>query len=417
MQPLSDRIRPSSIEDIIGHFHLVANNKIIERIVKSKEIPSIILWGPAGCGKTTLAKIIAQKDGINMEVISATNSGAEDLRSVFKRAIDYKKYNQQTILFADEIHFFKKNQQDLLLPYIEDGTITLIGATTENPSFELNSALLSRCRVIKLESLTNEDLDNIISRAEKLENKKLNLTNEARKSLCEMSMGDARYLLNACEDLFKLESKKELNEEDLNKYIERKASSYDKNRDKHYEMASAFQKSIRGSDVQASLYWMARMLNVGEPVNFILRRMTVIAVEDIGMADPNAILQVNAARQAYEFVGSPEGELAISQAVVYLATSPKSNAQYLACKKAIAETKGDNFSPPIHILNAPTKMMQELDYKKDYIYDHDTPNCFSGQNYFPREIQEKTFYSPNERGFERDVKKRIEYWNKLKNEK
>lgn len=418
MQPLADKIRPQTIKDLAGQEHLLGDNGILMRILDSDKIPSVILWGPAGCGKTTVAKILAEKSGFAFEMLSATNSGASDLKKVFETAKFRKANGKGTVLLIDEIHCFRRNQQDLFLPYIEDGTIILIGATTENPSFELNSALLSRCRLIVFKPLDNEALHTVLKRAEDSEGRELPLTIDARETLVALADGDGRYLLNMCEELFetKLEDGKQLNSDELLELTQKRSPVYDKTRDSHYNLISAFQKSIRGSDVNAALYWMARMISAGENPHYVLRRLTVIAVEDIGMADPNALLQVTAARQAYDFLGSPEGDLAISQAVVYCATAPKSNAQYKACHSVYSDVKHTGTpNPPKHILNAPTKVMKDLGYHEGYIYDHDTPNCFSGQNYFPEELDgRRDYYKPNQRGFERDIDKRMKYWNGLR---
>ncbi len=413
-QPLADKIRPDDFSLITGQDHLFDENGIITRIVASGKIPSMILWGPAGCGKTTTAKILAKKSGLEVEFISATNSGASDLRAIFEKAEKLKKDGKATILLIDEIHCFKRNQQDLFLPYIENGTITLIGATTENPSFELNSALLSRCRLIIFNSLDQKALMNLLERAEEKENKKLPIEEEARATLCEISGADGRYLLNMCEELFNSKPKKPLNSSELLNFLQRKTANYDKSRDGHYNLISALHKSVRGSDAQAALYWVARMMVAGENPHYLFRRLTRMAMEDIGLADPNALLQAIAAREAYDLMGSPEGDIAITNLVIYLANCPKSNAGEIAINSVMQAVKGHSFNPPKHILNAPTKMMKEIGYSDGYIYDHDTPNCFSGQDYFPEEYPRRIFYKPNERGFEREIKKRIEYWDELR---
>jgi len=351
----------------------------------------------------------------------ATNSNTAELRKIFDAAKKRKEEGKETILIVDEIHHFNRTQQDLFLPFIEDGTIILIGATTENPSFELNSALLSRCRIVVLESLKTQDLDEIISKCEDYFGKKLPLSEDARKELIELSCGDARYLINLCEELSDFEEKEEINPKKLLELVQQKSANYDKDRDGHYGLISAFHKSLRGSDVDAALYYTARMMIAGENPHYILRRLTRFASEDIGNADPNALLQCLAAKDSYDFLGSPEGDYAISNAVIYCATAPKSNACYLAHKSAFkSAVQYNNYSPPKHILNAPTKFMKEQGFKDGYIYDHDTKNCFSGQEYFPTELLEKNngrpkYYEPNERGFEREVIKRISYWNSLRN--
>lgn len=413
-QPLADKLRPNDFNEITGQDHLFGESGIITRIISSGKIPSMILWGPAGCGKTTTAKILAKKSGLEVAFLSATNSGASDLRLVFERAEKLKKDGKGTILLVDEIHCFKRNQQDLFLPYIENGTITLIGATTENPSFELNSALLSRCRLIIFNSHDKNSLLSLIEKAEKFENKKLPITQEAKDTLYDLSGSDGRYLLNMCEELFNSNLKKELDSKELVNFLQRRANTYDKSNESHYNLISALHKSIRGSDVQAALYWVARMMNGGENPHYLFRRLTRMAMEDIGMADPNALVQAINARQAYDLLGSPEGDIAITNLVIYLANCPKSNSGEIAIMNALKETKGHNFNPPKHILNAPTKMMKEIGYSEGYIYDHDTPNCFSGQDYFPTEYPRKIFYTPNERGFEREIKKRMDYWDELR---
>jgi len=413
-QPLADKIRPDDFSLIVGQNHLFNENGIITRIVKSGKIPSMILWGPAGCGKTTTARILAKKSGLYTEFLSATSSNSSDLRNIFEKAESLKKDGKGTALLIDEIHCFKRNQQDLFLPYVENGTITLIGVTTENPSFELNSALLSRCRLLIFNQLTKEALLLLISRAEEKENKKLMLTNDAKLTLCDLAGADGRYLLNMCEELFNTNLKKEIDTEDLIKLLQKKNSVYDKSRDGHYNLISALHKSIRGSDVQSSLYWCARMMTAGENPHYLLRRLTRMAMEDIGLADPNALIQAINAKEAYDFLGSPEGDQAITNLVIYLANSPKSNAGYIAYNTVMKEVIGHQFNPPKHILNAPTKVMKNLGYSDGYIYDHDTPNCFSGQNYFPEEYPRRDFYIPNERGFEREFKKRMDYWENLR---
>ena len=416
MQPLADKLRPTSIEELAGQQHLLADNGILKRICSQKQLPSMILWGPAGTGKTTVAKILLNKEGYFSETISATSTGVPELRKIFELAENrYKDFNKSTILFIDEIHCFKKNQQDVLLPYIEKGIIILIGATTENPSFELNSAILSRCRIIIFKTLDDESLESIVAKAEKVEDKKLPLTKEARRTLISLCNGDARYLLNMCEELFQVETKKKLNIDELLQIVEKRKASYDKKNDNHYNLISAFHKSIRGSDVQAALYWMARMLDGGEQVHYIFRRLINIAVEDIGMADPQAIVQVMSCLQGFDMMGEPDGILCLTHAVIYCATAPKSNAGYMAQSAVFQDIKQNNYqNPPKHILNAPTTLMKNLDYSKGYIYDHDTPLCFSGQNYFPENMTRREYYKPNERGFERDIKKRLEYWNNLR---
>ncbi|MFT6105822.1 MAG: putative ATPase [Rickettsiales bacterium] len=430
-QPLADALRPDSFADVVGQDHLFGNEGILSRIEKSDKIPSLILWGSAGCGKTTIAKIVAANSKIPSTIISATNSGVADLRKVFEVATRCKKDGLSTVLIVDEIHRFNRAQQDLFLPLIEDGTIILIAATTENPSFELNSALLSRCRIVEFKTLDEAAMKIMIQKAEKYLDKKLLLSDEAENHLIAMAAGDGRYFLNMCEELFvfsgheSTSSKKNpsgvINKETLLKLVAKRSANYDKNRDGHYNLISALHKSMRGSDADASLYYLARMMSAGEDPHYLLRRIVRFASEDIGMADPNALIQALAAKDSYDFLGSPEGDYAIANAAIYCATAPKSNSCYVAYKAALIDAKNFNsLMPPKNILNSPTKMMKDLDYGKDYIYDHDTKNTFSGQEYFPDEILIKRprpkYYSPNKKGFEREIVKRLDYWRKLKNE-
>ncbi len=445
--PLADLLRPQNLDEIIGQEHLFGDSGALSVIKNSANVPSMILWGPPGVGKTTIAKSLSKIAEAEFVVMSAINSGAADIRKVVEeaksRSGNNKKdenslfenpttNNQQpatnkTILMIDEIHHFNKTQQDLFLPFIEDGTIILIGTTTENPSFHLNSALLSRCKVITLNNLDEAALNKIIKRAEEKLEKKLPLTDEAREALINLSCGDARYLLNACEELFNLNANPttnneqpttKLNIDELQNLISKRSAHFDKKGDFHFNLISAFHKSLRGSDVDAALYYLARMLEAKEDPFYILRRMARFATEDIGLADPNALLQVMAAKENYDFLGSPEGDYALSHAAIYLATAPKSNASYMAHKAAISAAKETtHLNPPKNILNAPTKMMKDLGYHEGYIYDHDTPDCFSGQEFFPDELlqnQRPTFFEPNERGFERDLKKRLQYWDELR---
>jgi putative ATPase len=416
MQPLADKIRPTNISLLTGQEHLFGEDGVLTRIFSQDKVPSMILWGPAGTGKTTVARLLLRKENFFSEIISATNTGVQEMRQIFQTAENkFKDFGKSTILFIDEIHCFKKNQQDVLLPFVENGTIILIGATTENPSFELNSALLSRCRIIIFRPLSDENLLLVLERAEKEENKKLPITDDARKTLVNVCNGDCRYLLNMCEELFQINSKKMLSVEEMLKVVDKKRATYDKKNDNHYNLISAFHKSMRGSDVQAALYWLARMLDGGEEHHYIFRRLLRIAVEDVGMADPQALVQVTSALQAFDMMGEPEGTLCLVQAVIYCATAPKSNAGYVAQNEVFEDIKKNNFqNPPKHILNAPTKLMKDIGYSDGYIYDHDTQSCFSGQNYFPEDMNRREYYRPNERGFERDIKKRLEYWNELR---
>ncbi len=418
-RPLADLIRPKNLEEIIGQEHLFGDSGALSLIALSKNIPSMILWGPTGVGKTTIAKALAQVSNANFVVLSAINSGAAEIRKVIETANSKTLLQSgKTILMIDEIHHFNKTQQDLFLPAIEDGTIILIGTTTENPSFSLNSALLSRCKIITLKILDEVALEKILQRAEEICEKKLPLNQEARESLINLACGDARYLLNACEELFFLNTKEPITPEKLFEIISKRAAHFDKKGDFHFNLISAFHKSLRGSDVDAALYYLARMLEAKEDPYYILRRLARFATEDIGLADPNALLQVMAAKENYDFLGNPEGDYAISHATIYCATAPKSNASYVAHKAAIeAASRTTKLMPPKNILNAPTKMMKEEGFGAGYIYDHDTPNCFSGQEFFPPELLKKSrpkFYEPNERGFERDLKKRLEYWEELR---
>jgi putative ATPase len=411
-RPLADRLRPAALDEIIGQSHLFGEGAPLALDRLKEHLPSMILWGPPGCGKTTIARILAGQLGLHLEAVSPITSGAADLKKIFDAA---KLRKGRTLLFVDEIHRFNRAQQDLFLPYVENGTVILVGATTENPSFALNGALLSRCKVVVLERLTHADLLKVVARAEENLGKPLPLTPEARETLVAMADGDARYLLNMCEELASLHPKKPLTVEGLSKALQKRAILYDKNQEEHYNLISALHKSLRGSDVQAALYWFQRMLSGGEDLHYILRRLTRFASEDIGLADPQALPHTLAAWDAYDRLGSPEGDLMISQAVIYLATAPKSNAAYVAhgAAKRDAKTYG-SLMPPKHILNAPTKLMESLDYGKGYAYDHDTAEGFSGQNYFPDEMGRHAYYSPAERGFEREIKKRLDYWEKLR---
>jgi putative ATPase len=418
-RPLADRLRPQDLAAIVGQDHLTGPDGPVRRMLENGAVNSCILWGPPGCGKTTLAKILAAGSGLHFEQLSAVFSGVADLRKVFEAARIRRKNGQATLLFVDEIHRFNKSQQDGFLPVVEDGTIILIGATTENPSFELNAALLSRCQVLVLKRLDDVALEQLLSRAEEAAGRPLPLLPEAREALKAMADGDGRYSLNMAEQVFaQAPGGRQLNREELSTLVNRRAPLYDKSDDGHYNLISALHKSVRGSDADAALYWFARMLAGGEDPRFIARRMTRMAVEDIGLAEPNAITQCLAAWETYERLGSPEGELALAQALVFLATSPKSNAAYVAYKaaKASAQETG-SLMPPKHILNAPTKLMKNEGYGTGYNYDHDTEEGFSGQNYFPDTMPRQNFYDPPERGFEREIRKRLDYWEKLRGKK
>ncbi|MDX2073256.1 MAG: replication-associated recombination protein A [Alphaproteobacteria bacterium] len=413
--PLAEQLRPRTIEEVVGQEEGLSGNVILRQLLQDKAHLSLLLWGPPGCGKTTIARIVATHMDAVQENLSAVSSGIADMKVVFERARKNAEMGKRTVLFIDEIHRFNRAQQDALLPVVEDGTVMLIGATTENPSFELNAALLSRMQLVVLSRLSEADMARLLMRAEEHLRKKLPLDAEAREHLIAMADGDARTLYNFCEVLFAMPPGKAISREALVKTLHKRAPLYDKKQDAHYNLISALHKSLRGSDVDAALYWLCRMLAGGEDPLYIVRRLVRFAVEDIGMADPQALIQANAAKEAYDFLGSPEGELAIVQCVVYLATAPKSNAQYKAYGSARRDAeKHGSLTPPAHILNAPTKMMKELGYGKDYAYDHDTKDGFSGQNYFPDDMKRAQYYRPVERGFEREIQKRLDYWAKLR---
>ncbi|MCE9506813.1 MAG: replication-associated recombination protein A [Alphaproteobacteria bacterium] len=417
-RPLADLLRPQQLDDVVGQDHLLKDDGPLARMAGQGKISSLIFWGPPGCGKTTLARLLAQHTDLHFEAISAVFTGVADLRKVFDSATHRRKLGRGTLLFVDEIHRFNKSQQDSFLPYVENGTVTLVGATTENPSFELNAALLSRCQVLILNRLDEAALEILLQRAEKSLNRPLPLTPEARQSLLTMADGDGRYILNLAEQVFQVQKRGALDVAALTKLVQKRAPLYDKAQEGHYNLISALHKSVRGSDADAALYWFCRMLDGGEDPRYIARRMVRMAVEDIGLADPQAMTICLGAWDIYERLGSPEGELALSEALIYLATAPKSNSSYVAYNtaKAMAKSTG-SLMPPKHILNAPTKLMKEIGYGKGYEYDPDTEHGFSGQNYFPDDMQRQRFYTPVERGFEREIKKRIDYWDKLRKEK
>src|SRR3954469_10859708 len=416
--PLADRLRPRSLDEVVGQEHLTGPEGAIGRMVAAGKLASMILWGPPGTGKTSIARLLADAVGLRFVAISAVFSGVADLKKLFADAKTAARAGQQTLLFVDEIHRFNRAQQDGFLPYVEDGTVTLVGATTENPSFELNAALLSRCQVLVLRRLDDAALGTVLGRAEAALGKKLPIDEQGRQALFAMSDGDGRYLITLAEQLAQLKEKGPLPPERLATLLQKRAPLYDKAQEAHYNLISALHKSLRGSDVDAALYWFSRMLDGGEDPKYIARRLVRFAVEDIGMADPHALTQTLAAWDTYDRLGSPEGELAIAQAVIYLGTAPKSNAGYVAfgAAKRSAKQHG-SLTPPMHILNAPTKLMKEIGYGKGYEYDHNAEEGFSGQNYFPDGMAREEFYQPVERGFEREILKRLEYWKKLRDKK
>jgi putative ATPase len=417
-RPLADRLRPKRLDEVIGQDHLLQPDAPLGRMVQAGRLASLVLWGPPGSGKTSIARLLAEHTGLHFEQLSAVFSGVADLRKAFEAAKARRQTGQGTLLFVDEIHRFNRSQQDGFLPYVEDGTIILVGATTENPSFELNAALLSRCQVLVLNRLDDAALDALLARAEAVEGRALPLTSDAREALRNMADGDGRFLLNLAEELFALPPAAPFDRAALTKAVQRRVPLYDKAQEGHYNLISALHKSLRGSDTDAALYWLARMLAGGENPLYLLRRLVRFAVEDIGLADPQALVQALAAKDAYDFLGSPEGELAIAQCVIYLGTAPKSNATYRAAGAANRAAKQHgSLMPPAHILNAPTKLMAEIGYGKGYQYDHDTEEGFSGQNYFPEAMGRERFYNPTERGFEREIKKRLDYWQKLRERK
>jgi putative ATPase len=412
-RPLADRLRPTTLDEVVGQEHLLGPDGPVRRMAEAHRLGSMILWGPPGVGKTTLARLLAQTAGYEFQQLSAVFSGVADLKKAFETAKARRASGQATLLFVDEIHRFNRAQQDGFLPFVESGTVTLVGATTENPSFELNGALLSRAQVYVLKRLDDQALETLLARAEAFEGRRLALTLDAREALKAMADGDGRYLLTLAETLFaiSIEGDADLDPAGLAAVLQRRSPAYDKNREEHYNLISALHKSIRGSDPDAALYWLARMLEGGEEPLFIARRLVRAAMEDIGEADPLSLLIANAAKDAYDFLGSPEGEIGLAQTVVHLATAPKSNAVYTAMKAARAAARETgSLMPPAHIRNAPTKLMKELGYGKGYAYDHDVAGGFSGQDYFPEGMGRRSFYRPKGEGAEAKIKARLEHW-------